>query len=122
MSVLIVPRWGGTGADDWYPWLRAKLDVPTTVARLRPEPGAPTIKASVGELRRVAPPDTLAGTLLVGHSVGCQALLRYVASLPLGTNVGGLVAVAGWFSVDSIPTGPSRCARKSPWNHTCCAA
>ena len=21
-----------------------------------------------------------------------------------------------------IPTGPSRCARKSPWNHTCCAA
>lgn len=101
MSILLVPRWAGTPDSDWYPWLRGELDAPITTAHLLPRPDAPTIAAMVEQLAALAPPDTLADTLLVGHSVGCQALIRYVASLPEGTSVRGLVAIAGWFELDS---------------------
>ncbi|MCB9797480.1 MAG: alpha/beta hydrolase [Alphaproteobacteria bacterium] len=100
MPILLVPRWSGTLESDWYPWLRAQLAEPVTAARLLPEPGAPTIETMLAQLRDLAPPETLADTLLVGHSVGCQALLRYAASLPPGVKVRGLVAVAGWLTLD----------------------
>jgi predicted alpha/beta hydrolase family esterase len=95
--MLLVPRWGGTAASDWYPWLRTQVDEPVAVASLRPDPGAPTLAGMAAELAALAPTED---TLLVGHSVGCQALLRHIASLPDGVRVRGLVAVAGWFQVD----------------------
>ncbi len=38
-------------------------------------------------------------TFLIGHSVGCQAVLRIIDSLPEGAKAGGVVLVAGWVSV-----------------------
>src|SRR6202008_1494903 len=40
-----------------------------------------------------------AGTSLVGHSVGCQAILRYIARLPGGTKIGRVVLVAPWLKL-----------------------
>jgi len=36
-------------------------------------------------------------TYLVGHSMGCQAIARYLESLPEGVKLGGVVFVAGFF-------------------------
>ncbi len=36
-------------------------------------------------------------TYFVGHSMGCQTIARYLASLPSETQVGGAVFVAGFF-------------------------
>lgn len=100
VRVLLMPRWSGTADDDWYPWLRGELDVPITTGRLVPAPGAPVIAACVAELARMVGTGSLEQTVLVGHSVGCQAVLRFVAGLPEGARVGAIVCVAGWFSVD----------------------
>ena len=35
-------------------------------------------------------------TFFVGHSIGCQTILRYLAAAPKGTEIGGIVLVAGW--------------------------
>lgn len=75
-----------------------------------PDPGTPTIAGWVGRIAEVLGPldergrAQLARTVLLGHSVGCQALLRYLADLPADSStdlqVAGLVCVAGWFTVD----------------------
>ncbi len=96
-----MPRWAGTADSDWYPWLRAELDVPVACARLLPTPQAPAIADCVAELATVAGRSNLEDTLLVGHSVGCQAVLRFVADLPEAVPVGAILCVAGWFAVDA---------------------
>lgn len=101
MNLCIVPRWSGTSTSDWYPWLERQLPQHSIVyAPLAPAPGAPTIEACVTAIEEAVAGVDLATTLFVGHSVGCQAQLRFLASRPAGTRVAGLVCVAGWWSVD----------------------
>ena len=68
-----------------------------------PETDAPDIGAWVGMLAKSLGPweATLARTILVGHSVGCQTILRYLATLPAGVRVAGVLCVAGWWSLDT---------------------
>lgn len=109
--VCIVPRWAGGADSDWYPWIRAELAreygsaVQVDVLEL-PNPKEPLIEQCVAALVTELgdDPRALSETLLVGHSVGCQALMRYLASLaPTGDEPEGveqLVCVAGWWTVD----------------------
>jgi hypothetical protein len=67
-----------------------------------PNPGTPTIEAWRAAIGEALGSDAarLSRTLLVGHSVGCQAALHFLESLPEGALVGGLLCVAGWWTVD----------------------
>jgi hypothetical protein len=109
--LCIVPRWGGTSNSDWYPWLRAQDEVQSRFDEdeiLGPEievPGTPTIDAWMASLTAACgtgpgSAEILARTAFIGHSVGCQAVLRYLASLPAGVRTAGCVLVAGWWTVD----------------------
>lgn len=101
--VCIVPRWGGSADDDWYPWLRRELrSVLTVVARLEPQPSAPAIEACVASIDAACgrDPEELARTVLVGHSVGAQAVLRFLESLAPPARVHGVLCVAGWLWID----------------------
>ena len=105
-TIYIVPRWGGSAPADWYPRLTERLTAAyaATVRLLElPDWSAATINRSVDELDRQIP-HLDEGTFLVGHSIGCQALLHYLtARIARGDTfrVGGLLAVAGWFTVDA---------------------
>lgn len=107
--LVIVPRWAGTPRSDYYPWLVAALAArpeppfETVVVADLPEPGTPrldtwppAIAALLGD-----DPAVLTDTLVLGHSVGCQAVLHALAGLPAGARVAGVLAVAGWWRVDS---------------------
>lgn len=101
--IVLMPRWGGDDTSDWYPWLRERMpEADLIIATLLPEPGAPVIDDCITELRRIVgvDPSRLVETLLVGHSVGCQAMIRFLATLPDAVAVKGLVCIAGWFWVD----------------------
>jgi predicted alpha/beta hydrolase family esterase len=106
--LLVIPRWGGGPASDWYPWLAAELggiESPpfdrVEVAAM-PDPDLPTVAAWVARVRMVLGDDPVAlrRTVVAGHSVGCQAVLRALAELPDGARVDGVLCVAGWFWVD----------------------
>lgn len=107
--IVIVPRWSGHARVDWYPWIREQLaDAPQRVEVVElPRPSAPVIDECIDALRSAlgTDPEALRSTLLVGHSVGCQALMRYLASLEPGRSDGSsgptLLFVAPWWAVDS---------------------
>jgi uncharacterized protein len=95
--VVIVHRWTGSPEDDWIPWLRKELverkirvEVPPM-----PDPDYPTMEQWIPFLAEsVGHADE--HTYFVGHSIGCQAIVRYIQQLPLAARVGGLVLVAPW--------------------------
>ena len=47
MRVVVVPRWGGTPSDDWYPWATAELepDGVSCEALAMPDPAQPEVEA-----------------------------------------------------------------------------
>jgi hypothetical protein len=105
--VCVLPRWAGHAESDWYPWLRGELARSHAHVRVDmltlPNPGAPTIEGCLAALQRELGQrlDELRGTLLVGHSVGNQALLRYLATLPASAaERATLLCVAGWWTID----------------------
>jgi len=93
--VIIVHGWGGHPHEGWFPWLKKVLeekeyhvDVPEM-----PDTDHPKIDTWVGKLKEVVgTPDK--DTILVGHSIGCQTIMRYLETVD---EIGGAVLVAGFF-------------------------
>lgn len=106
--LVIVPRWAGRPGSDFYPWLGEQLAADPgqpyapPLALDLPEPGHPRIDswppAIAAALGR--DPAVLANTVVLAHSVGCQATLHALATLPDGARISALLAVAGWWQVD----------------------
>lgn len=95
--VFIVHRWDGSPSKDWIPWLKLELEARGFIvsAPQMPQPEAPSIHEWVGHLRfLVDAPDRQ--TFFVGHSIGCQTILRYLQDLPKNIEVGGVLMVAPW--------------------------
>jgi len=101
--VFIVHRWDGTPDADWYPWLRDELEAKgfkVTVPAM-PDTSEPKIGAWVSHLRKVVgQPDE--DTYFIGHSIGCQTIMRYLETLPKGSKIGGMVFVAGWLLLRNL--------------------
>lgn len=96
-TVLIAHRWSGSPKADWYPWLKHELEKEGVHVIIPSMPDAhhPQIVPWVTTLQEALPePD--AKTYMIGHSIGCQALLRYIETLPPNPDIGGLLLVAPW--------------------------
>lgn len=95
--VFIIHGHQGKPDEHWLPWLRRELVQRGYLVAVPPMPHAdwPTIKMWTSHIQE------LVGhcddhTYIVGHSIGCQAILRYLQSLVLPTRAGGAVFVAGF--------------------------
>lgn len=97
--ILVTPRWGGTTDDDWYPWIAGELGEPPIARVPLPEADAPTIAGCVDAFGAALDAGDPEATLCVGHSVSVQGWLRAFEARP-ERRVGGLLAVAAWWSVD----------------------
>ncbi|HSU72630.1 MAG TPA: alpha/beta fold hydrolase [Candidatus Binatia bacterium] len=92
--VILVHGWDGSPKRDFLPWLKEKLEE-HHFRVFAPQMPEPTVAAWVAHLAKVVgKPDK--NTFFVGHSLGCIAIARYLASLP--SKVGGCVLVAGFSS------------------------
>ncbi len=56
-------------------------------------------------------------TYFVGHSIGCQTIMRYLESLPENIKIGGIIFVAGWFTLMNLKTKEEEIIAK-PWLET----
>ena len=105
--LCIVPRWAARQDMEWYDWLCATDAVKESFAPvLRPDVQdwqEPTVASWLATLASACgqDQDELARTYFVAHSVGCQAVIRYLATLPEGTRVAGCLLVAGWWTLDA---------------------
>lgn len=120
--VLIIHGWGGYPEEGWFPWLKRELAERgfTVFVLAMPDSDEPEINAWVGFLAEaVKTPDL--NTFFVGHSVGCQTVLRYLEGLDDGIKVGGAVLVAPWMELDMTTIaeeGEDAIAIARPWMET----
>lgn len=110
----IIHGWGGFPEEGWFPWLKRELEargVQVFVPAM-PDTDNPKIEPWVSYLtEQVGTPDT--DTYLIGHSIGCQAIIRY---LQQSGPVGGVVFVAGWFELTDQTDEEMAVAK--PWLET----
>jgi len=96
-KAVIVHCWEGSPTYCWYPWVQSRLtergwevDVPAM-----PRPNAPDLSRWLSTLQKHIGAPT-ADLFLVGHSIGCATILRYLEALEEEVMVGGVVLVAGF--------------------------
>jgi len=95
--VIIVHGFKGRPESNWKSWLKNELEDKGFVASNPEMPNTdhPDADGWVHKLAEtIATPDT--ETYLVGHSLGCITILRYLENLQDGQKIGGCVFVAGF--------------------------
>lgn len=95
--VFIIHGWDGRPDEGCFPWLKKRLEEDgfTVYAPAMPDPLRPEIHSWTTFLKdQVGVPD--GETILVGHSIGAQTVLRFLASLSEGISIGGVVLLAPW--------------------------
>jgi len=99
-KVYLIHGWDSNSKKAWYPWLKEHLekkDFDVTVPDM-PNTEEPKIEEWVGKLKElVGEPNE--DVYLIGHSIGCQAIMRYLETLREGKKVGKVIFVAGWFDL-----------------------
>ncbi len=101
-KVYLIHGWGGNNSSEgWFGWLKQNLkekgieikgfDMPNT--------DEPEIGAWIGFMKENIK-DINEETYFVGHSIGCQAILRYLETLPQNKKIGGCVFIAPWMGLD----------------------
>jgi len=114
--VFIVHGWGGSPSGVWIPWLRKTLEARgyQVTALIMPNTDAPVIKDWIDHLYTVVgTPDKK--TYFIGHSIGCQTILRYLETVE--EPIGGAVFVAGWFKLENLEDEDSKEVAR-PWTTT----
>ena len=100
-KIYLVHCWDETSSDGWYPWLEEKtndqniklikFDMPNT-ANPKIEEWVDYLNSKVDLLNEE--------TYFMGHSIGCQTILRYLETKEI-TKIGGILLVAPW--LDLLP-------------------
>lgn len=102
-QAYLVHGWGGNPRELLHMLLTKKLKKQgyEVHALAMPNADEPTIEAWVAHLQKeVKNPDE--ETLLIGHSMGCQAIMRYLETLEEDMRVGACIFIAGWFDLENM--------------------
>ena len=95
--VVIVHCWDGKPDYCWYPYAKRELEAKgfEVAVPAFPDTEEPNLAKWLPVLTEVAgePDEEL---FLIGHSVGCITILRYLETLNEGQKIGGAVLVAGF--------------------------
>lgn len=115
--IIIVHQWSGSPESDWYPWLKKKLENNgyKVLVPVMPDPDHPKIEPWVKALREaVGRPDEQ--TLLIGHSIGGQTIVRYLSALSGHEKFAGVLLVTPWVTLlpAALPDDDYR-STGAPW-------
>ena len=95
--LVIVHGWEGSPQEGWFPWLKAEMErrdwevlVPAMPNSVEPQQARwlPYLQTVVGKVDK--------NTFMVGHSLGCITILRFLERLPEKEFIGGAILVAGF--------------------------
>ena len=105
-KIYLVPRWAGNIHSDWYDSVfnLIKNKYKISIDRLEmPNWNEPNVDESIEYLSNRVKQLNLQ-TYFIGHSVGCQAIIRFLTKRFEKDNdlqIGGCLFVAGWFEIDN---------------------
>jgi serine hydrolase len=95
--VIIVHGYGGHPNKNWFPWLQSALETSGVEVLVPHMPNAqsPQLQEWLPYLQQIVnKPDS--ETYLIGHSLGCITILKYLESLEDTIQIGGAILVAGF--------------------------
>ncbi len=116
LRAILVHGYQGTPMHGWRPWLKQELESRGWAVSVpaMPNPNEPVCDEWVKTIAAaVSSPD--ASCALVGHSLGCTAILRYLQALAPGQRVGPVILVAGFGNDIGIPELASFCQPPLNW-------
>jgi len=97
MKVTIIHGWGATPEGDWFPWVKQKLvergievEIP-----IMPNTDEPKIIPWVNKLKELGLNEE---TVIIGHSVGCQTILRYLEQADI--KIKKAILVSPWMTIN----------------------
>lgn len=117
--VFLIHGWGGSPGRDWMPWAKLQLEQLGYVVHAPQMPDAdnPEIEAWVAALdKEVSKPEYT--DIFIGHSIGCQTILRYLEQTPEGTKVDKIIFVAGWTVLNHGSYSEEDIRIVKPWEET----
>lgn len=118
-TVYLVHCWDGTCNDGWYPWLEEQLKkIGIELIKFNmPNTANPKIEEWVSFLDNKV--TTLnEDTYFIGHSIGCQTIMRYLETKDIKT-IGGILFVAPWLDLLPEATEDEDSYKTSyPWINT----
>ncbi|MBI4158045.1 MAG: serine hydrolase family protein [Candidatus Yanofskybacteria bacterium] len=96
--VFIIHGWEGYPEENWFPWLKKELEAKgfEVFVPQMPDADSPRIEKWIPKISEIVGVAD-GNTYFVGHSMGCQAVARFLETLPEGIKVGGAIFVAGFF-------------------------
>lgn len=116
MHFYFIHGWDGHPKNCWFPWLKNQLERKGHLVTIltMPNPGEPAILPWVETLQATV--QVRQNTVLVGHSIGCQTILRFLATLPKTKSIAAVYLVAPFVSLsaDSL-ADPDDAAIAQPW-------
>ena len=115
--VIIVHGWGASPESDWHPWIKQELELKgyDVVIPEMPNTDMPDMNEWIPYLAETIGRSTK-DTILVGHSIGCQTILRYLETKKTTTTFDGIVLVAPWTHLTREATeDPESLAVAKPW-------
>ena len=99
-KVYLIHGWGGSPEEPMYKWIKKKLEderFEVTIPKM-PNADEPKIDAWVNKIKSIVKnPDK--NVTLIGHSIGCQAILRYLETLNKKV-VKKVILIAPWLYLD----------------------
>lgn len=98
-TAFIIHGWDGSPKEPMLLSLKAafaKKGYAVIVPEM-PDPAKPKIDPWVEKLQETV--QSGEETVIVAHSIGCQAALRYLAAMPRGSGVGNLILIAPWLAL-----------------------
>lgn len=119
-KAYIVHGWGGSPDEAMLKWIRESMQSRgfDAVGIPMPHPDTPTIEDWVDTLSMECK-DIDENTYFIGHSVGCQTILRFMETLPEQTKAKQVILIAPWvlLTVENLDeTEEEEIAR--PWMET----
>ncbi len=100
---FIIHGWDFNPNMNWYPWLKKELEKKGygVVVPIMPHTSKPKIDDWVSHVKKVVG-KLDDQTYFVGHSMGCQAIMRYLEKENYLGKVGKIVFVAGWLKLNNL--------------------
>ena len=95
--VFLVHGWGGSPEGDWMPWAKReieKLGYEVFVSKMpdtenpKIDPWLNTLSKTIGVPKK--------DDILIGHSIGTLAIIRYLQTLNKGEIIGKVILIAPW--------------------------